>query len=170
MRGRLINRAVIRLYRLDATASSAVVGGGYDPDLRCLLPVDDNTQLGASSRREKAPVDLPCQVGRRSWGAAAPRGSGYEIDYDLEFVLHIPDLEAASLMDASGTPMITNGDRVGALLRVDGTTEETFDNPPGLFVVKVERCEPAIAAFGTPRSNLVLLFCKYAMQVRGGGE
>jgi hypothetical protein len=169
MRGRLINRATIRLYRLDATASDAVVGGGYDDDLRCLLPVDDNTQLGTSSRVEQAPVDLPCQVGRRAWGAATPRGSGYEIDYDLEFVLFIPDLEAAGLMDANGTPEITNGDRVGALLRTDGTVEETFDNPPGLFVVRVERCEPAIAAFGTPRSNLVILFCKYAAQVRASG-
>jgi hypothetical protein len=169
MRGRLINRATIRLYRLDATASDAVVGGGYDDDLRCLLPVDDNTQLGTSSRVEQAPVDLPCQVGRRAWGAATPRGSGYEIDYDLEFVLFIPDLEAAGLMDANGTPEITNGDRVGALLRIDGTVEETFDNPPGLFVVRVERCEPAIAAFCTPRSNLVILFCQYAAQVRASG-
>lgn len=169
MRGRLINRAAIRLYRLDAAASAAVVGGGYDPDLQCLLPVDDNTQLGASSRVEKAAIDLPCQVGRRAWGAAIPRGTGYEVDYDLEFVLHIPDLEAAGLMDTHNTPMITNGDRIGALLRIDGTVEETFDNPPGLFVVRVERCEPAIAAFGVPYSNLVLLFAKYAAQARGGG-
>jgi hypothetical protein len=128
----------------------------------------DLTVVGPEAPLVAGIVDRLSADGRRSWGAATPRGTGYEIDYDLEFVLHIPDLEAASLMDANGRPMITNGDRVGALLRSDGTVEEAFDNPPGLFVVKVERCEPAIAAFGTPRSNLVILFCKYAAQTAGG--
>jgi len=47
-RGRLINKFVAVIYRLDTVASAAVVGGGYDDEFDELIPTDDGTQTGAS--------------------------------------------------------------------------------------------------------------------------
>jgi hypothetical protein len=162
MRGRLIQRFYCTLYRLDAVATAATVGGGYDDDFRTVRQVADGSQLGASSRVEKEAIRLPCQMARRSWGEDQPEPGGHEIKYDVQLRLHWPDLEAAGLIDAGGVAEIAQGDRIGAIETVAGVVEETFPNPPGLFVEYAERAGYGLAAFGTPRTNLLILYCRFA--------
>lgn len=166
MRGRLIQRFVAVLYRLDATATAAVTGGGYDTIWGWPKPVVDGTQTGAPSRRERAAVRVPCQVDRRRFGQDRLTRGGVELEIDLTLTLFEPDLVALGLMDASGRPALYAGDRIGALEQIDGTIVETFPNPPGLFVVGIERAGHGLAAFGTPRNNLCLV---YAQHARTGG-
>jgi len=49
MRGRLINKFLVTITRLDESATGAVVGGGWDDDFQEQIPVDDGTQEGSDS-------------------------------------------------------------------------------------------------------------------------
>jgi hypothetical protein len=73
--------------------------------------------------------------------------------------LHEPDLVALGLIDSDGRPAIYVGDRVGALEALDGAVLQTFADPPGLYVVGCERAGQGLNCFGTPRNNLLLVYC-----------
>jgi hypothetical protein len=161
MRGRLIQRFVCVLRRLDATATAAVVGGGYDDVWRTTRPVEDGTQTGSPSRREGAAIRLPCQLDRRTWGGINERRSGKEIEAQIIITLHWPDLVAAGLIAADGTPQIQQGDRIEAIETRLGAVEETFADPPGMYVHDLERAGHGLAAFGTPKTNLLFLYCNF---------
>ena len=161
MRGRLIQRFVCVLRRLDASATSAVAGGGYDDVWRTTKPVSDGTQTGATSRREEEAIRLPCQLDRRSWGRINPKPSGNEIDAELIITLHWPDLVAAGLIGSNGAPEIQQGDRIEAIETRLGAVEETFANPPGMYVHDIERAGLGLHAFGTPKTNLLFLYCNF---------
>lgn len=168
MRVRLIHRFICTIYRLDAIATAAVVGGGYDADFHTVRQVRDGSPLGVPSRRELTALRLPCQVARRAWGEDQPTPAGHEIKYDIQLRLWWPDLEAAGLIDANGVAQIAQGDRIGALETLAGVVEETFPHPPGLFVEHVERGGFGPAAFGTPRTALLILYCRLAAATREG--
>lgn len=161
MRGRLIQRFHAVLYLLDATATAAVVGGGYDPIWGWPRPVADATQLGAATRRERAAVRVPCQVDRPGSGRdeEITRG-GHTLRPDYVLTLHEPDLVALGLIDPDGRPAIYAGDRVGALEALDGAVLQTFADPPGLYVVGCERAGQGLNCFGTPRNNLLFVYCE----------
>jgi hypothetical protein len=169
VRGRLIQRFVAVLYRIDTAATAAVAGGGYDSEFGEALPVVDGSLLGASSLRERAPLRLPCQLDRKTWGAAGAARSGYEQDADIIVTLHYADLEAAGLVGADGVPQIYPGDRIGAIEDLGGAIQEVFANPPGMFVTDLERAGHGLAAFGTPRFNLLFLYCSKRHQAQTGG-
>lgn len=161
MRGRLINRFVCVLVRLDAAATAVVAGGGYDADFRAVKPVADGSQLGASSRRERAAVRIPCQLDRSTWGADQLRRSGHRTDSDIVITLHWPDLERLGLIASDGRPDIRQGDRIAAIETDAGATEESFPNPPGMFVHDLERAGHGLAPFGGARTNLLNLYCNF---------
>lgn len=169
MRGRLIQRFVAVLYRLDPVATAAVTGGGYSAAFREPVRVPDGTQLGSASRREKAALRLRCQVDRTNFDGASLLRGGYQPENELHLALHWPELEAAGLIAADGTPLLAPGDRVSALETLAGATEATFPNPPGLWVRSLERAGHGLAAFGVPRTNLLILHCSVGRADGEGG-
>lgn len=170
MRGRLIQKFVAVICRLDAVSTAAVAGGGYDADFRTLVPVRDGSQAGASSRRELAELRVPCQVQRKVWGEDRPQAAGHEIAYDMNLILHWPDLERLGLVEADGRAPFAQGDRIAALERLDGTVEEDFADPPGLYVVEATRAGHGLACFGSPRFNLLFLHCRFDAKTAEAGE
>lgn len=167
MRGRLIQRFQAVLFRVDPTTTAAVSGGGYDDIWNWTKPVNDGTQLGATSRREYAAVRVPCQIDRGATRADDQLTVGGQVmrpDYIL--TMHEPDLFAASLIDTDGRPAIFQGDRIAAIETMAGQVVQTFANPPGLFVVGTERAGYGLNCFGTAKVNLLLVYCEVP---RAGG-
>jgi hypothetical protein len=159
MRGRLINRFVAVIYRLDPVATAAVVGAGYDDEFGSLRPVDNGSQAGTSTRRERVALRLPVQIDSKTWDDVILTRGGHEATADLELCLHMPDLRAAGLVDVTGVIDIAAGDRIDSIEARDGEVQAKFVDPPGLFVTKVEPRGYGLAAFGTPKFNLVILTC-----------
>ena len=161
-RGRLINKFVAVFARLDTAATAAVVGGGYDPEFDAVVPVQDGTQLGSTSRREMAELRINCQLDRKNWGEQNLGRGGRQIVADIVVVLHWPDLEKLGLIDTDGEPTLKKGDRLARIETLKGNVEATFDNPPGMFITDFERAGHGQAPFGTPRTNLLYVYCAYA--------
>jgi len=160
-RGRLINKFVAVIRRLDTEETSLVTGGGYDPEFDSPIPVDDGTQLGASSRREMPELRLNCQLDRTSWGEQNMARGGKQIVADIVLVFHWPDLENMGLIGADGEPVLKKGDRIDHIETRKGDVEATFDNPPGMFITGFERAGHGQAPFGNPRTNLLYTYCSY---------
>ena len=161
MRGRLINAFLAEIFRVDSAATAVVAGGGYDPEFQVVRRTRDGSQLGASSRVELPGVMVPAQIMVKAWGGNQPRPTGHEDDFDLSLTLHRMDLERLDLIDpTTGQPMLTMGDRIGGIYRLDGVLVELFPDPPGMFVVETERAGVGMAAFGTPELNLLYLHCQ----------
>lgn len=160
-RGRLINKFVAVIMRLDTVATAAVVGGGYDPEFDAVIPVDDGSQLGLSSRREMADLRLPVQLDRKNWGEQNLSRGGRQIVADIVLVFHWPDLENGGLVGADGECTLKKGDRISHIETRLGAVEATFDNPPGMFITDFERAGHGQAPFGTPRTNLLYTYCAY---------
>ena len=160
-RGRLIQKFLVHIARLDADATNSVVDGGFDPDFHEPINVDDGTQLGSNSRRYHPVDQLHCQLDRKTWGQRRTERSGEEIDADILIILHMPELERLGFVNASGEPIFQRGDKIVELLTVKGALELLFDDPPGMFIVSAERAGHGLAAFSTPRTNLFFLHCAY---------
>jgi len=159
MQGRLINRFVCVLRRLDAVATAAVTGGGFDDTWRTTKPVADGTQFGTSTRREMDALRIPCQLDRLLWGQKTLKPSGVETMEDILIILKWSDLVAAGLISSAGLPEIQQGDRIEAIETRAGAVDETFQNPPGMYVHDLERAGHGLASFGTPKTNLLILHC-----------
>jgi hypothetical protein len=160
-RGRLIQRFLVRIARLDAQATAAVVDGGLDPDFHEPINVPDGTQLGANSRRYHAVDTLHCQLDRKTWGDRRTERSGEEIDADILIILHWPELENGGFINTSGEPVFQRGDKVVELLTLKGQRVQLFDDPPGMFIEALERAGHGLAAMSTPKTNLLYLHCAY---------
>lgn len=161
MRGRLIQKFVAVLRRLDALETSGVEGGGYDDVFREHVAVDDDSHTGVSSRREKAEESLQVQVHSKAYGSATLKVAGQEIDVDMMLVAHWPDVVAAGLVDSTGKVLIQPGDRIDRIESIEGDVVDTFDNPPGVYVKNVSKGGFGLATFGTSRVNLLFVFCDY---------
>jgi len=164
MRGRLIQRLVCVIRQLDAVATAAVPGGGFDPEFDEPIQVNDGTQAGSSSRREKAALRLPCQVDRQGWGIDLITRGGHEEQSSIILTLHMQDVEDKGLIGSTGAPTIMAGDRIEAIEDLSGVLQESFPDPPGLFVNTVERAGHGLNMAGTPRFNLLILTCGPARQ------
>jgi len=155
VRGRLIQRFVAVLRRLDAAATAAVAGGGFDALFGEIAPVDDGTQVGAPSRRELAALRVACQLDRDpDMGRAVQTRGGAEQRVDLVLTLHRRDLEVAGLLDAAGAPLIYAGDRLEQIETLRGALVRAYPAPPGMYVHDVEEAGYGLAAFAVPTVNL----------------
>lgn len=161
-RGRLINKFVAVIRRLDTVATAAVVGGGYDKEFDAVRVVGDGTQTGASSRREMAELRLPVQLDRDTWGRNQPGRGGRQVLADIVLVFHWPDLENGGLIGTDGEPVLKIGDRIDKIETVMGAVESTFKNPPGMFFTGFDRAGHGQDPFGNPRTNLLFAYCSYA--------
>jgi len=166
-RGRLIQRFLVGIYRLDTEATSLVAGGGYDPVFGEALPAANGSQEGAPSRREHPVVELPCQVDRRDWDQDRINAGGHDPDIELMLTLHFKDLEAAGLVHSAtgfvGNPMIGPGDRIGYIKRTSGLMVVKFPGPPGgVYVVQPEQAGFGLHCMGVPQRNLLILHCRSA--------
>lgn len=159
MRGRLIQRFLAVVHRLDPAATAAVPGGGYDADFDEPLQVADGTQQGAPSRREMPAVRIPCQLDRKEWEGATLTRGGYQEETQPDITFHWPDLVRLGLVDANGRALLQPGDRIDAIETIRGQLEVRFPNPPGVFITSVERAGHGLDCFGTPRSNLLIAQC-----------
>jgi hypothetical protein len=172
MRGRLIQKFLCSLRRLDTKATSEVVGGGFDPEFGEEKIVEDASQLGTSSRREHDAVDIPCQVDRRNWGQDVMTGGGHDAETEIYLTFHFSDLERMGLVhlsgDLIGTPMVGAGDRMEKLKDYAGNTVQTFPDPPGMFVVGAEQAGFGLNTFGTPKRNLLIVTFRPERQGRHG--
>ena len=161
MRGRIIQKFVCVLRRLDPAATAAVPGGGFDPVFNEVIPVDDGTQLGSPSRREQAALRLTCQLDRdpRLGMDLLTRG-GHQDSSTLVIVLFMQELENMGLLGADGKPEIQSGDRVEEIQDRHGNTMLAFPEPPGMFVHEAAPQGYGLAAFSVPKINLFTLTCR----------
>jgi hypothetical protein len=159
-RGRLINRFVAVLRRLDAATTDAVVGGGFDDVLNEVIPVDDGTQLGSTSKRYLPDLRVYAQLDRDpDFGRSVQTRGGGEKSRDVVLVLHRHHLEMEGLINDEGGAMIYKGDRVVQFEDINGNVIRTFPEPPGLYVNDVEDAGYGLAAFSVPQINLIYVTC-----------
>jgi hypothetical protein len=164
---RLIQPFVAIIARLDPHATSEVSGGGYDVVWRTVKPVDDGTQLGDSSRVEMAEIAIRCQLDRSEWGQQVLAPSGVTDVNGPILTMLWADLERLALLDSDGAPVFQVGDRVVRIERIDGVVDQTFPDPPGLFLVNFERAGHGLNAMGVPRTNLLICYTATARQSGG---
>ena len=160
-RGRLIQRFSLVVERLDAQATAAVVGGGYDDRFGEAVPVEDATQFGASSVRYHTEDVIPCQVDRAVWGRETMSGGGEEQETEAIFSLHFSDLETLGLVLPSGEPRIGIGDRVIRLQRPSGSLVVSWESDP-LYVTQAEQAGMGIDSSSGGMRNLLFLHCKHS--------
>jgi len=158
MRGRLIQKFIVHIARLDAQATQAV---GYDPEFNEPIPSADGSQLGGDPRRYHGADVLRCQLDRKSWGEVVATRGGQEIKADIIITLFWKELENRALLNAKMQPVFQRGDKVVKILTLKGALEEEFDDPPGMFITDLTRAGHGLAAFATPRTNLLYVYCSY---------
>lgn len=161
MRGRLIQRFVAVLRRLDALETSTVEGGGYDDVFREPVAIDDDSHTGVTTRREMDEETLEVQVHSKAYGSTTLKIAGQEIDADMMLVAHWPDVVAGGFVDTDGKVLIQPGDRIDRIESTDGEVIDTFDNPPGVYVKSTSKAGFGLATFGTARINLLFIYCDY---------
>ncbi len=131
-RGRLINVFTAVIYRLDTVATAAVAGGGFDDEFGEMKPVEDGTQLGASTRREEAtPKIIPVQLDRdMEWHRRNMKKGGVQDGAEIVLIMHLEDLEGMSLINAQGEAQFFKGDRVDRIQTEGGDVVEEYTDPP----------------------------------------
>ena len=156
MRGRLINKFVLVLKQLDTLETGAVSSGGYDDEFGEVLAVDDGSQMGSTSRREKDVLRIDCQLDRSNWESDNVRQGGHEKIIDNIIILHMVDLEEMDLIDSNGDPKIYIGDRIDSIEKEDGDLQFSFED---LYVKGIEKAGFGLSAFGLSEANLIYLHC-----------
>jgi hypothetical protein len=134
-------------------------GGGYDDTFGAVRPHDDGTQHGQPGRRERAPVTIRCQLDLSNSGEQEITVGGKTVSINAAITVKTDDLVTLGLMDANNKPVFSVGDRIDRILRIDGSLERKYPNPPGLWIVRVEPLGYGLAYFGTPKVNLWDLHC-----------
>ena len=162
MRGRLINPFLAELAQLDTELTAADPDGpgplmsGYDPDFKETVILATPTGRGIDSRKEKAPVRVPCQVEVGAYEAMQQLTAGNSPNSRLTLVFHFQDLERMGLVDAgSGDALIRVNDRLVAIRAMDGDLVQAVRTPPGLFATEVQ---PQSFGLGLSRNLLMVTF------------
>ncbi len=158
-RGRLIQRFNAALVRVDAAATAAVEGGGFDSIFKEPILVDTDTHRGEPSRREHEEIMIPVQVASRNWGGTTAALGGAQVEADMALIMLLRDIEGRGLVDENGRVLIQQGDRIDRIETLGGVLEERFPDPPGLYVVTVRKSGHGLGAFSAPRNNLVYVVC-----------
>lgn len=163
MRGRIIFGFIVELAQLDTQATSNA--GAYDDIFREPKLTKDAQGRRVSGRQEKL-VQLPCQVETGTFQALQMTPIGNAPPSKMTLVFHFRDLEERDLVAAdTGQALIRVNDRVTQILTRDGRVEQTFPNPPGLFVIEAT---PSGFGFGG-RKELLVVRCGDRPQAATGG-
>ena len=145
MRGRLIQRFMAEVLRLDRDSTSTTdpdgtgpLDGGYDTDFREPVFVDDDGDgLGESSRQEMDAVRIPCQIEPRAEDGGSAVGEASTLASEMKLVFHFRDLERLGLVGTDGRPLIGIGDRLAGIYQRNGTMVQEFVDPSGMFVTRL---------------------------------
>ena len=160
--GRLIMRFTLVLRRLNTIAVAAA--DNYDPYTNELIPTSNGSHLGTSGRVEEAAIRIPCQIDRDpDWSRYQQLRSGLNEQTALILQVMRVDLDSLGLL-TSNEPQIFPGDRIEAIEAIDGTTQDTFPNPPGLFVLAAKKAGYGLNPFGSSQYNIVDLICDMPQQ------
>ena len=144
MRGRLINKMICGLYRIDESSTT------YDKYL----------QESVGNPVELSVVELPCQIEDPSWFNATFKPTGLEQDGQYTVILHYEDLEKHGLLNAEGNPVFTIGCRLGFIKDNVGNMVQSFETlKPDMYCIQARPSSFGLAAFGRPTRNLwIMLF------------
>lgn len=173
-RGNLIFPQLVDIERIDTatTRSSA----GYDDDFRePVLAAETPTTPGvpnAGSPRGtiatqySTAIRLRAQVESRDWNVLRQFANGNAARSEVTLVLHYSDLEAASLIDSTGAPMLRVGDRLRRIVhpRTLDTIIE-FADTPGLYAIRVD--DASFGLSGGTRNLLLVTFQDREQGVEG---
>lgn len=160
----VLNRVVAVIHRLDVAATRAFAPpgrpSGYSSAFRSPVQYDDATSgARSSSRRESAPVRVPCQMESRSFEQLRKELGGDVPASAVVLVCHRKDLARLALIDvATKRVSIRKGDRVSAVERF-GSPVGTAALPlagEGLYIFHVL---PAGFGLGPDGYDLELLYC-----------
>lgn len=162
-RGRLIWPFTADIARLDtagtaAAAGAGVVSGGYDPDFKEPVTLDQGANLPDTDTRQETLVQLvPCQVHteKGQYDTLQAMMSGIEKGFQLRLLMHYVDLEALSLVDSDGSSLFKVNDRLVAIRRFDGTMVRDFSSNP-LYVTEAQ--DRSFGLSGLQRNLLMLTF------------
>jgi hypothetical protein len=167
MRGRLINRFLADIARLDTEASAADPDGagpetsGYDDDFRepVVIDVDDGdvtTNVRGETRQEQATITVPCQVETAMHERLNMAPGGNIPDSRMNLVFHFCDLEQLGLIDDDGNAKLKINDRLVQLRRVCGDQDVEQKLPSGgLYATHVF---PTAFGIGQRKNLLVIQF------------
>jgi len=158
MRGRLIQKFILSVSRLDTKETSEA--DGYDDDYREVLrtPATDES-IGDSKRKDHDLDKIPCQLRQRDMNGLYMVAGGDDFRDIIRITLHYRDLENQGLVADDGFPLITKGARIVALHSKDGRLALSFPASPGLYITKVEPRGWGIDV-AKPRLNLIRLECE----------
>jgi hypothetical protein len=142
-----------------AFPTTEAAGGAYDSVWGAPRPTADGTQTGTDSRRELAPITQLCQLDRDDWGSRTMTAGGESQKADTVIVLRKDHLATAGLMGSDGLPLLHVGDRVARILQRDGNIAQEFDDPPGMWINKIEPAGYGLTFFGNAEIDLFYLHC-----------
>jgi hypothetical protein len=161
MRGRLINPFLAEIAQLDPGATAADPDGpgplesGYDPDFKETAMVPGASWRGRDARKEKPPLQIPCQVEVATFGELQELLTGMSPRSHLILVFHFRDLEAMGLVEpATGGALLRVNDRLVSIRDYHtGEVVQTVRTPPGLYVTEAQ---PQSFGLGLGQRNLLL--------------
>lgn len=143
----LLQPSIAVIYRLDikSTRNANPPGEdnvGYDETLLEPIAYDKNENtpdLRIDSRKELAPIRVPCQVETLTDETLRELAIGDAPVTDIYFVFHRKTLEELGLLDENRDVIIKKGDRISHLERYGaaiGTKTKTFSDP-GLYIYEM---------------------------------
>jgi hypothetical protein len=171
MRGRLLQVFLAELAQLDPAATAADPDGpgpltsGYDPDFQETVLLPRARGPGQDARREKPPIQVPCQVEVQAFGELAELATGNSPRSRLVLVFHFADLERLGLVDPiTGDARLRVGDRLAAVRdRRTGDLVQAIRTPPGLYLTEAQ---PEFG-LGGRRNLLIATFGERALGPQG---
>jgi hypothetical protein len=159
------------LAQLDPVATASDPDGpgaltsGYDPDFQETVLLPTSCVPGQDARREKPPIQVPCQVEVQAFGELAEIVTGNSPRSRLVLVFHFADLERLGLVDPiTGDAGLRIGDRLVAIRdRRTGELVQAVRTPPGLYLTEPQ---PQFG-LGGRRNLLIATFGERALGPQG---
>ncbi len=144
-RGRLIFPFFVDIARIDYDATG--VSPGFDEDFK--EPKGDSAEQPLLRLKAQI-VPKPKATEQLSEGLS---GNSPMTEFQLAF--HFKELEAKSLLDTDGMPLIRINDRLDGIYHLNGSLVQRFRNPPGVFATHVD---PSAIGLGLGRNLLIVTF------------
>lgn len=155
MRGRLIQRFVARIAKLDR--DSQRLAEHYDDDFKEPVLVDNGDRIGTIERAESL-VEVPCQVKPVMLDKLAMLAGGNSPHGQFIIILHFKDLEAKGLVCDNGLADFHAGDRLCALLSTRGLVELQFEGVQRLYLTENKPIGWGLSMTHARRNLLLLRF------------